>query len=271
MTADRVTINHLTFNTMGAPFKPDIRGRYQKLNEVLHKLIETRNVHVVTLQETFHETWRDDHLVIPWKEKFKWHAAHSKTGWFFLNSGLTTLSRLEIAQSDFSAFSRAVGADWFVKKGVLHTRLKFGADFYLDVYNSHTQASYISQRRRSNVRINQFQELLSFMIGTHNPLYPVLLTGDLNTEEYNIGYDMLINNQEFEFIDVMRRLYPDRQLYPFKTLRKSSSHAERKLDHVMIREGQSWILDWENCETEVLDFGLSDHKAVLTSLAFVKK
>lgn len=237
--------------------------------EVFHKLIDERDIHVITLQETFNEKLRDEHLVMPWKQRYSWHIAHSKTGWFFLNSGLTTLSRVEITESDFSSFSRAVGADWFVKKGVLHSRLKLLGDCFVDVFNSHTQASYISQRRRSNVRISQIQELLSFIITTHDPIYPVILTGDLNTEEYNIGYQMLINNAEFDFLDLMRTLYPDKDIYPFKTLRKANSRAERKLDHVLIREGRDWKLMLDECETEVLDFGLSDHKAVLSRIVFV--
>lgn len=255
---------------MGAPFKPAIAKRFSKMSQVFLDMVQSHGLQWVNLQETFKDRHRDVYLVAPWQQTHAHFAAGLKTGWHLHGSGLTTLSCFPIVETLFRPFHQGAWVDAFVQKGVLLTRIALSSDLTVDVYNSHTQASYISQHRRSACRISQVQELLSFIIETHNPDHPVLLTGDLNIEEYNQEYGMLTSNGEFEFIDVMRGLYPDHVKHPLRTLIKKNIKAERKLDHVLFYGGDNWRWDVSESQIELLDLGLSDHRAVLCTVVFEK-
>lgn len=254
----------LTFNTMGAPLKPNRRARFHRIGELMIRYGREHHVDVITLQETFDHALRDELLIGPWKNFFSFFAhSHEKDGRYGC-AGLTTLSRHTIMQSEFCAFKDGTGVDYFVNKGVLHTRVHVHGHLEVDVYNTHPQASYISQRRRSAVRIRQIGCLLNFAAATNDGVRPIVLTGDLNIEEYNEEYKLIT---EAGYVDVMRALHPDALMRPMKTLRKSDVHKERKLDHVFLRIGSKY--DWikEDSQTDIHDFGLSDHRAVLTEIA----
>lgn len=260
---------HLTFNTMGAPLKPRTPWRFERIGKILIRLAREKDIDFITLQETYPTRLRDRLIIQPWREDFGYAECTDEKGWHLEQAGLTTLSKREILHSRFYGYRRCGYVDALVNKGVLFTRLRFEVG-ELDVYNTHTQASYLSQRQRSRIRIAQIRELIAFIKQTHKPENPVLLTGDLNCEEYNEGYRLLVNPSDGAqpFVDVMRRLHPDTELYPLKTLRRTNVFDERKLDHVLIRPGEHW--EWVRGEStsEVLDFGLSDHRAVLSTIGF---
>ena len=153
-------------------------------------------------------------------------------------------------------------------KRQLLTRIQFPNGLEIDWYNTHTQASYRSQKQRSLVREKQIASLLDFMNEHSDGSRPIVLTGDLNINEDNNGYKAIMNA---EFTDVMRTLKPNKELYPLTTLRKSNPLRELKLDHVFLKPGQNHQWLPEHSQSEIFDLALSDHRGVLSKIAFEPK
>ncbi|MBF0106773.1 MAG: endonuclease/exonuclease/phosphatase family protein [Deltaproteobacteria bacterium] len=267
-----LTFTCLTFNTMGAPLKPAVAARYKRIGPWLVRFARERGVDFITLQETYRTALRDNHLIRPWACEFKHFMAVNDRGGRLFQGGLCTLSRHEITGSSYRIFSQGKLLDSLVAKGILLTRIKLPQGCEIDVYNIHTQSSDLSQKFRFAVRTHQFLEALHFIKQTHNPNNTVLLTGDLNIEEYNDEYPMLVEKSgalhpyELKFFDVMRGVFPDKTRYPLKTYKSIHSGNEYKLDHVLLRPAKGGAWDRANSTTEIIDTGLSDHRAVLSQI-----
>jgi len=255
---------HLTFNTMGAPFKPKTKWRFEKIGGLLIKLTKEKDIDFITLQETFNKELRDQYIIQPWENEFSYFRTTNEHGWHLGQSGLTTLSRWKITESQFKGFRRSQWVDCGVYKGALFTRIKLESGL-IDVYNVHPQATYFYYNRRAKVRISQIQELLQLVHQTHDSQLSALITGDLNCEEHAEEYDIMVQD-EVAFTDVMRGIYPDKNTHPLETFISDNPKKERKIDHVLFHSGPD--LKWvpEESSTEVIDFGLSDHRAILSTI-----
>lgn len=255
----------LTYNIFGSLYLPSTRRRMAAIGQLLVPMAKEYSLDVICLQETFFSSWREKYLIQPWLKKFSSHASTSKQGFYLLDSGLVTLSKSQIIKSEFFGFSRAKGVDRFANKGVLLTRLQMPDGTELDIYNTHTQASYVSQKTKSPVRIAQVKEILAFVQKHSDAKSHVVLLGDLNLTEDNEEYGVL---REGGFTDVMRTLYPNRDSHPMMTLKKSHPLKEKKIDHVFIKLGKN--SDWkvQKSDVKILDLGLSDHRAVFAEIFF---
>lgn len=256
----------LTYNIFGSLYLPSTRRRMAEIGQLLVTMAEEQGIDVVCLQETFFSSWREKHLIRPWLEKFASHASTSKQGLYLLDSGLTTLSKSQIIKSEFLGFSRAKGVDGLANKGVLLTRVQMPDGTELDVYNTHTQASYVSQKIKSHVRISQVKQILEFVQKHSDPKGHVVLLGDMNMTEENEEYAILL--EEGGFVDVMRTVYPNRDSHPMTTLKKSHPTKEKKIDHVFIKLGKGSEWGVQKSDVKVLDLGLSDHRAVFAEIFF---
>lgn len=254
----------LTYNIFGSLYLPSTRRRMAEIGRLLVKMAEEHGIDVICLQETFFSSWRDKHLIRPWLEKFSSHASTSKQGLYLLDSGLSTLSKSQIIKSEFLGFSRAKGVDGLANKGVLLTRVQLSDGTEVDVYNTHTQASYLSQKAKSSVRISQVQEILTFVQKHSDKNNPVFLLGDLNLTEDNEEYGILLT--EGGFTDVMRTLYPNRDSHPMTTLKKSHPAKEKKIDHLFIKFGENSVWGVQKSDVKILDLNLSDHRAVFAEI-----
>lgn len=254
----------LTYNIFGSLYLPSTQRRMAEIGQLLVKMAEEQGIEVICLQETFFSSWREKHLIQPWLKKFPAHASTSKQGLYLLDSGLTTLSKYPIIKSDFLGFSCAKGIDSFANKGVLLTRVQMSDGTEVDIYNTHTQASYVSQKIKSPVRISQVKQILEFVKKHSDSKSHVLLLGDLNLTEDNEEYAILL--EEGGFTDVMRTLHPNRDLHPMPTIKKSHPSKEKKIDHVFIKPGEN--SDWgvQKSDVKILDLGLSDHRAVFAEI-----
>jgi endonuclease/exonuclease/phosphatase family metal-dependent hydrolase len=274
---DFVEMQALTFNIFGSSYWPQTKRRMQQMGESLVNLTDELGLDFITLQETFFNSYRDELIVKPWQERFHHHSyADQKKWWQVFGSGLTTLSRHEIIHTIFEPYKTSKVVDAFSNKGILLTRIKLPTGVELDLYNTHTQASYINPKGRNTVRERQIEQLSAFIQKESDGSRPILLMGDLNTTEDHHGYKKLVQeqgklaNESHQFKDIMRRLFPDRLLHPLTTLIKSNPLQERKLDHVFLRTGHRFEWDRENTSSELYDFDLSDHRAILSRISLQK-
>lgn len=275
--SNQFSLNHLTLNTMGAPFKPKVKARYQQTAELIRELCTRVPLDVVTLQEAFWHDHTKGSLYHFCEEHFPYFSFPDDLRGNFSGSGLVTFSKWPIQESRFLKFKKATGSDRFASKGVHLTRLRLAGQQHIDLYNTHLQASYISQKIRSGVRIHQVKEIIDFVKQHSRGQEPSIVTGDLNFDEHNDEYLCLVDvsskslPRDGRFLDVMRQLHPDRSRMPLVTLPAIKRRGSRKLDHVLLQPGKNWKWVRSQSQSEVLDWKVSDHFPVLSNLVFVKK
>ena len=129
------------------PAVPDFsRARQHKEERLLWFMYDIMaRFDVLCLQEVFGTlTYRKERLVRV-AELAGFHAVITpKPSWCrgkFADSGLITLSRFPVLESEFVSFERGAFSDKLADKGVLHTSLEIDGKI-LHVYNTHLNASY---------------------------------------------------------------------------------------------------------------------------------
>ena len=100
--------------------------------------LRTHRFDVVGLQEM----WTRQTQTIFREAGYRYAAPYGNGNWrprlrFLKKSGLVTLSRHPIVESEMLPFSRTCGLERFVRKSALFTRIRCSSNRYVDVYNLH--------------------------------------------------------------------------------------------------------------------------------------
>ncbi|KAI8062449.1 Endonuclease/exonuclease/phosphatase [Gongronella butleri] len=102
------------------------------------------------------------------------------------DGGLLLLSRFPVLQSHTLEYPRGLHSDWMALKGALHLSIRLDGKRHVDVYTTHTQASYGSHGERSKqdilTRLEQFSRFRDFIRQTSSPGVPILALGDFNID-----------------------------------------------------------------------------------------
>lgn len=252
----------LTFNTFG---KPGLLGKDEKRRmRLIGPAISGYDV--VGLQETFtrhsatmgklsgfaHQQWFDNGSLLK------------------LGSGLYTVSRYRILESDFARFEKAKTWDWFANKGVAFTRLDVPGVGPVDVYNTHYQAvaKYGEIREHDN-------SVLEALVNRHDAGHPTFLMGDFNMKP-----------DSPEFNDLMRRLSPRdgfREANPDEpgytsepgNLYKKDDGAPKRIDYIFALPNANWDIRFDRAAVamrELVDgVQLSDHWGVEAQVTIRRK
>lgn len=268
----KIELSLLSLNTMGAPFKPKIKKRYQEIS----KLLNENKSHFFALQETFPQKDTNLHILKPFQEKnFFTATAHEKTFWRLktVNSGLTSLSYYPIIEQKFQSFRYSQSVDRFSDKGILLTRIQLPCQTEIDIYNTHLQASYLYRNQNAKTRIKQLEVVVDFIHKYSNPKNIVLVLGDFNFKEDTYEYDYFLKapwfDAGFSFCEIMRNLHPCEKsmpLYTYEHLKKKN--LKEKIDHKFLHVGSDWQWHKEESVTEILDWNVSDHHPIVTKLIF---
>lgn len=193
---------------------PKRQERLDLLIKHIKERTDAERIDVLCLQEI----WvKKDYQYL--KRSLQKHLPHSfyfKSG--LIGSGIVTFSAWEIESTFWKRFTlcgspeRFWHGDFFTGKGVGGVRLRIpdgngDNGEYVDIYNTHLHAEY-NFHRDSYIahRITQWQELAEFVEDSSLPSHVTIIAGDLNTEEKEIPYRMVIGE------DCCSR-YQDSQLY----------------------------------------------------------
>jgi endonuclease/exonuclease/phosphatase family metal-dependent hydrolase len=163
---------------------------------------------IVGLQETFHQTHRDQiiaGLTAAWQRTPATVIAPTPAG-FAANGGTLLLTTRPLLASNsivFQAFSKPEKygflADGFAAKGVIHGRIAIATDRpdeAIDVYVTHLEA------REGTLRPQQYREMAAFIKQTSDPQRPLILMGDMNTR----GMSEYRNDPQSQYSLLMREL-----------------------------------------------------------------
>ena len=262
----------LTLNTMGAPLKPRIKERYQKIATE----IQNANAEFFALQEVFHVQKTRDWIFTPLAQNsLSMTHAHKYNLWKLKStgSGLASLSRHPVVKEEFYSYKSSSSVDRLSNKGVLLTRILCNSNFEIDFYNTHLQASYLYRHQNAKTRIRQLHELSEFVHTHSTPKNLVIILGDFNFKENTPEYRCFMNDlwsvKGFSFLEIMRNLHPnpaDKPLFTYQHLVRKS--LKEKIDHKFMHVPKEWQWDLQNSSTQILDWDVSDHAPVLTRLCF---
>ena len=143
------------------------------------------------------------------KKGFRYHESLHRTFFplYFVDGGVTILSKHPIVETDQIVYSRGCCQDWWSAKGILYTKLKVGDDKFIHLFGTHTQADYKKtweeNKRTRKYRNVQLKECFDFIKKkTKNDDYPILFAGDLNIIGVTRDYDELIElmkNEKYKF------------------------------------------------------------------------
>ncbi len=117
-----------------------------------------------------------------------------------LNSGLLTISKYPIVETEFIEFKEKAGVDALAAKGVLYSKIKTPNHRHIHLFNTHTQATYHNEYQPDNksdhknflARLKQLEEIrvaVDKCLNTHSRLFRdgpdnfkdlVLVVGDFN-------------------------------------------------------------------------------------------
>jgi hypothetical protein len=170
-------------------------------NERLHQIITDVLPHydIICFQEVFtYLNCRKEKLVEAANQAgFAYEAfppSHPFWSWYFINSGLLSISRHKIEISDFCNFSHGSGIDGLAYKGIQYMRILVDGKHPMNLFNLHMQAHYDKlDKKNIRSRLNQIFETRSAiekMLRKHtgyfnlensnNFLEPIYLIGDFN-------------------------------------------------------------------------------------------
>lgn len=256
------TLEMLTFNTFG---KPGLLGKDEKRRmQLIGPAISGYDV--VAMQETFTR-----HSATMGKLSGFAHQQWFDNGSLFkLGSGLYTVSRHSILETDFARFEKAKTWDWFARKGVAFTRLDVPGVGPVDIYNTHYQsvAKYGEIREHDN-------SVLEALVKRHDAGHPTFLMGDFN---------MKPGSPEFQ--DLMRRLSPRdgfREANPDEpgytsepgNLYKKDDGAPKRIDYIFALPNADWDIRFDHAAVamrELVDgVQLSDHYGVEARVTIRRK
>lgn len=159
----------LTYNCWGLPgfLGTDKKLRMRQIASAI------RPYQIVALQETFTKHAE----IIEQESGFPYWHRHNNKGLIKIGSGLFTLSRLPILETDFREFTQTAGWDSLSHKGVLFTRLLIPGQGEVDVYNTHYQA----EDKEHLVRMDD-NRVLAELVRHHDRGNPTIIMGDFNME-----------------------------------------------------------------------------------------
>ena len=188
--SDNCSIRVLTYNFFLRP--PLVRTnendyKDERLEYFLEHVLQ--NYDIIAFQEVFSFlNGRVRRLIRQAELKgFRYHAT-SKAFWFGVDGGLALLSRYEIVDSEFIAFTKAAMADRIALKGTLYAKIAIRPSSFIHVFATHLQSSVRTSSSIDDltvaVRNHQVQELRDFMIAKQlhgcKASGPVVLLGDFN-------------------------------------------------------------------------------------------
>lgn len=143
--------------------------------------------------------------------------APTMTSEYLGDGGILIVSRFPIVEQEFRNFKYGVYSDSIAQKGVQFAKIKI-QDEYLLVFNTHLNASYISESMDEvmasvNTRLIQLETIRDFVnlkIDLHAHQHPdkkplVILAGDLNVNSNKI---MIIERLKEKFVRQQRVLTP---------------------------------------------------------------
>lgn len=117
-------------------------------------------------------------------------------------SGLITLSRYPILETEFLRYQNCVGFDCLADKGVLRTRILLPDHTQIDVYNTHLNAGvHIGLDLSDKVRERQLEQLSKWIESRSQDLTAIIM-GDTNSPEDSVNYDQM--KQSFQALDLYR-------------------------------------------------------------------
>ena len=131
---------------------------------------------------------------------FKYHESLHRTFFplYFVDGGVTILSKYPIIDTDQIVYSRGCCQDWWSGKGLVYCKLQVGNENeIIHLFGTHTQAdykcTYEENERTRKYRNRQLKECFDFIKKkTSNDNYPILFCGDLNIIGGTRDYDEFI-------------------------------------------------------------------------------
>lgn len=169
-------IKNIKLLTWNIQILPHFTKSLEKLEEII------QNYDVIILQEFYTNLWIDKKS---WLEKFckkyKYNIViHNKISFKrlkFLDSGLVTLSKFKIIESNNHYFKDSCNIDSFCNKGFLYTKIKIG-EKYINLYNLHAQAFYDTNLKYNiEISIKQIKQIKK-EINLNNKF--IIIGGDFN-------------------------------------------------------------------------------------------
>lgn len=179
-------------------------------NERLHEIITTvlPSYDVICFQEVFTAcNCRKDKLVTAAKDEGYLYEAFPPNppffSWYFINSGLLTISRHFIAVSDFCSFSHGSGIDGIAYKGIQYMRIMVDGKHPMNLFNLHMQAHYDKlDQKNIRSRLNQILEMrrsIEKMLRKHTGFFHLETTNEFLEPIYLIGdFNVCANLHLFE-------------------------------------------------------------------------
>ena len=211
-------IRLLSYNTFLRP--PPVGSSTDYKDARSKKMVEETiaDFDIVCLQELFGSyTSRREKFIANAKRlhKFEYHSkcpipslicsCFTAGGFKVIDGGLVTLSKHNIVEEKFVAFTRGCESDKLAKKGVLYSKVLVGQESgtpaFLNVFSTHTQASYTftADDASSQVKKSQVDELCSFVSSVFDEKKlsgPVIITGDFNINTLvNEGHDGVVQSE----------------------------------------------------------------------------
>jgi len=233
---DGMALRVLTYNIFMRPslwFVKNNNDDYK--NERLDLFIEEHlaSFGIICLQEMFGTlSWRQRKLLSAAEERGFQHAAVGGSAPFvvadhhfsikipFLDSGVVTLSKYPIKETDTHHYTSSVLIDSFAPKIVLWTLVKL-PQFYLHVFNTHMQSTHTgwSTEQTAMARARQMEELAFFVRQKMNahPHATALICGDFNLDARGqyLEYVRMLETMQQELSDItMERGWQVRNLCP---------------------------------------------------------
>lgn len=286
------TLRVITYNVQFLPEpvsakneRPEPRYRARRIAE------EASQFDVVGLQETFHDTYREQitrQLRERWGGSLQQVESPTPKG-FFTSGGCLLLSRMTIVDQGavtFRNFSKpedhGLRADGYAAKGVIHGRLARDRQQKpcIDVFVTHLEA------RDDDLRPLQYGELAAFIKERSNPANPAIFLGDLNTRgaanfrrDPRSQYSKLVeqlrsSRNDCELIDVWAKLKPDAL---GGTTKQESHEVGKRIDYIFVLnpKGQGSRLHPVSVDVRLFQdpkvVALSDHNAVVAEFEWLNR
>ena len=174
---DDLTILSWNIKMFSAPYGW-LHNRIERAENIIQSLKNSTNYDVILFQEAFSskirkQIYRGLKLLYPYQIEPEDHSNFFKT-----NSGLWTISRLQIELIDQISFSKLKEWDWMSSKGAkLYSVIKNDEEILL--INTHLQSDY--KTNYSSIRRSQYDEInLGLILPYVKINKPLILCGDLN-------------------------------------------------------------------------------------------